>query len=103
MAIGQAQTGYAPVNGLSMYYEIHGAGLPLLRVHGTYMTIGVIGPIVARLAESRQVIAVEHQAHGHAADVDRPITYEQTADDTAALLDHVRVDAQTSTLRMMWA
>jgi pimeloyl-ACP methyl ester carboxylesterase len=86
------QTGYAPVNGLSMYYEIHGEGEPLLLLHGAYMTIDAMSPIVTGLAQSRQVIAVEQQGHGHTADVDRPITYEQMADDAAALLDHLRVD-----------
>jgi pimeloyl-ACP methyl ester carboxylesterase len=77
------KTGYAEVGDLRMYYEIHGQGEPLLFVHGAYMTIDT-SPIVPRLAESRQVIAVEQQGHGRTADADRPITYEGMADDTAA-------------------
>jgi len=92
MAGSDHQTGYAPVNGLSMYYEIHGDGPPLLLLHGAYMTIDMMGPIVPGLAESRQVIAVELQGHGHTADIDRPITYEQMADDAAALLRHLGID-----------
>jgi pimeloyl-ACP methyl ester carboxylesterase len=92
MTSTQPRTGYASVNGLSMYYEIHGTGAPLLLLHGAYMTIDAMGPIVPGLAESRQVIAVEQQGHGHTADIDRPITYEQMADDTAALLGHLHVD-----------
>jgi pimeloyl-ACP methyl ester carboxylesterase len=85
------QTGYAPVNGLHMYYEIHGAGRPVLLLHGAYMTIDLMGPLLQGLAEGRQVIAVEQQGHGHTADIDRPLTYEQMADDTAALLRHLEV------------
>ncbi|CAA9455702.1 MAG: Hydrolase, alpha/beta fold family [uncultured Rubrobacteraceae bacterium] len=92
MANAEAQTGYAPVNGLEMYYEVHGAGDPLVLLHGAYMTIGDTGPILTGLAEGRRVIAAEMQGHGRTADVDRPITYGQMADDVAALLGHLRVD-----------
>jgi pimeloyl-ACP methyl ester carboxylesterase len=86
-----AQRGYAPVNGLEMYYEIHGAGRPLVLLHGAYMTIDGFGTLLPALAATRQVIAVELQAHGHTADIDRPLTYEQMADDTAALLRHLDI------------
>lgn len=89
MASTTPQTGYAPVNGLNMYYEIHGAGQPLVLLHGAYMTIDQFGPLLPALAESRQVIAVEFQAHGHTADIDRPLSYQQMADDTAALIRHL--------------
>src|SRR5881398_2067599 len=88
----QTRTVYAPVNGLRMYYEIHGEGRPLILLHGAYMTIDTMGPILPGLAETRQVIAAEQQAHGHTADVDRPLTYEQMADDTAALARHLEID-----------
>ncbi|QIN84672.1 alpha/beta fold hydrolase [Rubrobacter tropicus] len=83
------QAGYAPVNGLEMYYEIHGTGEPLVLLHGAYMTVDAMGEILPGLAETRRVIAVELQGHGRTADVDRPITYEQMADDVAALLRHL--------------
>jgi pimeloyl-ACP methyl ester carboxylesterase len=83
---------YAEVNGLEMYYEIHGTGRPLVVLHGAYMTIGTMGEIVPSLAETRQVVAVELQGHGHTADVDRPLTYEQMADDVAALIRHLGTD-----------
>jgi pimeloyl-ACP methyl ester carboxylesterase len=83
---------YAEVNGLEMYYEIHGAGEPLVLLHGAYMIIDHFGEILPALAETRQVIAVELQAHGRTADIDRPITYEQMADDVAALLEHLEID-----------
>ncbi len=86
------QTGYAPVNGLEMYYEIHGEGEPLVVLHGAYMTVDAMGDIVPMLAESRKVIAVESQAHGRTADVDRPLTYEQMADDVAALIKHLGIE-----------
>jgi pimeloyl-ACP methyl ester carboxylesterase len=83
---------YAPVNELRMYYEIRGEGRPLLLLHGAYMTVEMMDPLLSRLAETRQVIVPEMQAHGRTADVDRPITYEQMADDTADLLRHLEID-----------
>lgn len=91
-------TGYAPVNGLSMYYEIHGAGdgVPLVVLHGAYQTgtaagIAGMGDFVAPLARSRRVIAPDLQGHGRTADIDRPIRYETLADDVAVLLDHLGI------------
>ncbi len=89
---GASKGNYAQVNGLNMYYEIHGTGQPLVLLHGANMTIGLMGEVVLALAETRQVIAVELQGHGHTADIDRPITYEGMADDTAALLRHLGID-----------
>jgi pimeloyl-ACP methyl ester carboxylesterase len=86
------ESGYAPVNGLNMYYEVHGTGPPLVLLHGAYFTADLMAPIVPGLAEFRRVIVPEMQAHGHTADVDRPITYEQMADDTAALIGHLGLD-----------
>jgi pimeloyl-ACP methyl ester carboxylesterase len=68
--------GYAPVNGLEMYYEIHGEGRPLVVLHGAYMTIDAMGEVLPALARTRQVIAAELQGHGRTADVDRPLTPE---------------------------
>jgi pimeloyl-ACP methyl ester carboxylesterase len=85
------QTGYAPVNGLQMYYEIHGRGEPLVLLHGAFGAIDLWGPILTTLAENHQVIAVEQQGHGHTADIDRPFSYEQMADDVAALMDHLAI------------
>jgi pimeloyl-ACP methyl ester carboxylesterase len=83
---------YAAVNGLEMYYEVHGIGDPLVVLHGAFMTIGAMGTIVTDLAETRQVVGVELQGHGHTADVDRPLSYEQMADDVAALLRHLDIE-----------
>jgi pimeloyl-ACP methyl ester carboxylesterase len=92
MATTQTQSGYAPLGDLSLYYEIHGEGRPLILLHGAYMTIDLMGPIVPGLAETRQVIAPEMQGHGRTADIDRPVTYEAMADDTAALIRHLGID-----------
>jgi pimeloyl-ACP methyl ester carboxylesterase len=85
-------TGYAPVNGLQLYYEVHGEGRPLVLLHGNLSTIGVdFGGIIPTLAKGRQVIGVEQQAHGHTADIDRPLRIRHWADDTAALLAHLGI------------
>jgi pimeloyl-ACP methyl ester carboxylesterase len=86
-------TGYAPVNGLRMWYELHGEGRPLVLLHGNLSTIGVdFGGIIPSLAKGRQVIGVEQQAHGHTADIDRPLSIQQWAADTAALLGHLGIE-----------
>ena len=84
---------YALVNGLNMYYEIHGSGRPLVLVHGGGSTIeSTFGRVLPYLAKTHQVIAVELQAHGHTKDIDRPLSFEQDADDVAALLKQLRVE-----------
>lgn len=89
------QTGYAPVNGLDLYYEIHGAGAPLILLHGGLSAIGDFGPALPALAATRQVIAVDLQAHGRTADADRPMRYESMADDIAALIAHLGLGTAT--------
>src|SRR5215471_10916928 len=87
------KTGYATVHSLRMYYEIHGTGHPLVLLHGALSTIDTdFGKILPALAKTRQVIAIEQQAHGHTADVDRPLSYEQMADDTAELLRQLHIE-----------
>ncbi len=89
---GVVQTGYAEVNGLSMYYEIHGTGEPLVVLHGSHMSIDMMGEIIGSFAKTRQVIAMEMQGHGRTADIaDRPFSYEQLADDVAALMAEIGV------------
>jgi pimeloyl-ACP methyl ester carboxylesterase len=83
---------YASVNGLDIYYEIHGnGGAPLIVLPGGFMTVQAIGALVPELAATRQVIGVELQGHGHTADIDRPLRYEMLADDIAALMEHLKI------------
>ena len=79
---------YASVNGLKMYYEIHGTGRPLVLLHGSFMS-AIFYPA---LAEGRQVMTVDLQGHGRTADIDRPFTFEQMADDVAALLKQLKIE-----------
>jgi pimeloyl-ACP methyl ester carboxylesterase len=73
MSNAPSQNGYAPVNGINLYYEIHGAGQPVVLLHGGLGAIQMFGQVLPMLAEGRQVIAVDLQAHGRTADVDRPM------------------------------
>jgi pimeloyl-ACP methyl ester carboxylesterase len=82
---------YADVNGINLYYETHGSGRPLVLLHGGLGSGVMLGPIVPRLAEHHQVIAVDLQGHGRTADVDRPITLETMGDDIGALIGHLGV------------
>jgi len=84
-------TGYAPVNGLKMYYEIHGEGEPVVMLHGAFMTITGWADWVKELSKTRKVIAVEMQGHGRTADIKRDMSFENLADDVAALLDHLKI------------
>lgn len=84
--------GYAPANGLTMYYEIHGSGEPVVVLHGAFMAITDDWRLwVNELAKTRKVIAVEMQGHGRTADIKRDITYENLADDVAGILDYLRI------------
>ena len=95
-ALGRTSGNYAEVNGLRMYYEIHGrshgATAPLVLLHGGGSTIlSTFGRILPELERTREVIAVELQAHGHTLDIDRPLSFEQDADDVAALLQRLGI------------
>lgn len=83
---------YAAVNGLDIYYEIHGSGEPLILLHGGVGAIEMFGEVLPLLVEGRQVIGVDLQAHGRTADIDRPMTFEAMADDVAALIEHLGLE-----------
>src|SRR5512138_3117879 len=84
---------YVQVNGLNMYYEIHGTGQPLVLLHGAFSAIGTsFDKMLPLLAKTRQVIAFELQAHGRTADIDRPLTIEGMADDVAAALQQLEIE-----------
>jgi pimeloyl-ACP methyl ester carboxylesterase len=87
-----AKSGYAPVNGLKLYYEAHGAGRPLILLHGGLGAGDMFTAILPSLAAGRQVITVDLQGHGRTADIDRPLTYEAMADDIAALVKHLGLE-----------
>lgn len=80
------QSGYASVDGLDVYYEVFGEGRPLVLVSGAFMTIELTAGLIDALAATRQVVAVEPQAHGHTANIDRPLRYESMADDLAGVI-----------------
>ena len=88
------QTGYAPVNGLQMYYEVHGSGgIPLLLLHGGFFNIDLqFGELLPSLATSRRVIAADFQGHGRTNDIDRPLTSANLASDVLGLLQHLGVE-----------
>ncbi len=89
-----AQTGYAPVNGLKMYYEIYGEGRSLVLLHGAFMTINTnFSQLIPELCKTRKVIAVELQGHGRTADINRPFSFENMADDVGALLKYLKTDS----------
>lgn len=86
------ETGYAPTNGISMYYEIYGTGAPLILIHGGGSTIQTtFGRIIPALAQKRQLIGVELQVHGRSGDRDAELSFAQDADDVAALMDHLEI------------
>lgn len=91
--MSQANKGsYASINGLEMYYEVHGKGQPLVLLHGGMTTIGDFAAMLPAFAQTRQVIASERQGHGHTADIDRPFTLEHMADETAELLRQLKIE-----------
>ena len=77
------------IHGMQMYYEVSGAGDPLIVLHGAYMNIPDMGAIIPALARTHRVYALELQGHGRTTDIDRPITYPNLADDVAAFIDSV--------------
>jgi pimeloyl-ACP methyl ester carboxylesterase len=88
----ESTSGFAPVNELALYYEIHGSGKPLVLIHGGISATEVFGTNLSRLAEARQVIAVHLQGHGRTRDINRPLRFESMADDIAALIRHLGLE-----------
>ncbi|HEX5153087.1 MAG TPA: alpha/beta hydrolase [Parafilimonas sp.] len=88
----RTQTGYTEVNGIKMYYEIHGEGKPLVLLHGGGSTIQTtFGNVLPMLAQKYKIIAVELQAHGHTSDRNAPETFQQDADDVTTLLQQLNI------------
>ncbi|HZQ52159.1 MAG TPA: alpha/beta hydrolase [Bryobacteraceae bacterium] len=90
-ACAAADSGYAPVDGLKMYYELHGTGQPLILIHGGLGSSDMFRAIIPDLSRKRQVIAVDLQAHGRTADIARALTYRSMADDIAALIHYLKI------------
>jgi pimeloyl-ACP methyl ester carboxylesterase len=86
---GKTVGDYADVNGIKLYYEIHGKGKPLVLLHGGLGAIEMFGPVLPELADHHQVIGVDLQGHGRTADIDRPLSLHFMADDIAALIKHI--------------
>ena len=92
-AIAQVPAGdRIEVNGIDTYYEVSGEGEPIIVLHGAHMNIDTMGGIIPALAKTRKVYVPEFQGHGRSADIDRPITYENLADDVAAFMDAVGLE-----------
>ena len=92
LAVAPAYAETARVNGMDIYYEVTGEGDPLVVLHGAYMTIPDMGEIIPMLAKTHKVIALEFQGHGRTEDIDRPITYENLADDVAGVMDALNIE-----------
>ncbi len=92
LAQAEAKGDRVEVNGMQIYYEVSGAGEPLVVLHGAYMNIESMGKIVEKLALTHKVYALEFQGHGRTTDIDRPITYPNLADDVAQFMDKVGLE-----------
>lgn len=89
-----SESGYAATNGIKTYYEVYGEGMPLVLLHGAYMTIGLNwSQLIPELSKTRKVIAVELQGHGHTEYSDRPLSLSTLASDVAGVLDHLKIDS----------
>lgn len=92
MSTNRPASGYAPVNGVEVYYELHGRGKPLVLLHGGFGSIEMFGPVLAALSEKRQVIGIDLQGHGRTLPFDRPMTFANLAADVAALITWLGCD-----------
>jgi pimeloyl-ACP methyl ester carboxylesterase len=83
------KSGYAPVNGVSVYYAVYGRGEPVVLLHGGFGAIEMFGPVLGQLAEHHQVIGIDLQGHGRTLPFDRPMSFEAMADDVAGVIKHL--------------
>jgi pimeloyl-ACP methyl ester carboxylesterase len=92
--IKPAESGYADVNGLKLYYEVYGLGKPIVLLHGSHMTIPLTwSHVIPLMAKDRKVIVTEMQGHGRTRDIARELSYEGMADDVSSLLKHLKIDS----------
>ena len=86
-----SEDGTVNIDGLEMYYQVHGEGEPLLLIHGGLMTIDAWGPILPALAENRKVYAIELEGHGRTVDLDRPLSMQQFAQDVSGFIEQMDI------------
>ncbi len=89
-----ADSGYAPVNGIKVYYEVYGEGRPIVLIHGAFMTIEMNwGKLIPELSKTRKVIAIELQGHGHTPYSDRKLDFATLASDVEGVMNHLKIDS----------
>lgn len=89
-----SSSGYAPVNGIKVYYEVYGEGKPIVLLHGAFMTIdGNWDQIIPELSKTRKVISIEFQGHGHTQFSDRKLSYAALASDVEGVMDYLKIDS----------
>lgn len=87
-------SGYAPVNGIKVYYEVYGKGTPIVLLHGAFYTIDMNwGEMIPELSKTRKVIALEMQGHGHTPYSDRKLSITTLASDVEAVMDYLKIDS----------
>ena len=92
--IKPSSSGYAPANGIKVYYEVYGEGTPIILIHGAFMTIaGNWGELIPELSKTRKVIAIEMQGHGHTQYSDRKLSDTMLASDVAGVMDYLKIDS----------
>ena len=92
--IKPSNSGYAPVNGIKVYYEVYGEGRPIILIHGAFFTIDMNwSQLIPELSKTRKVIAVELQGHGHTQYSDRKLSFPTLASDVAGVMDHLKIDS----------
>src|SRR5580692_1743879 len=92
--IKPSNSGYAPVNGINVYYEVYGEGRPLVLLHGAFYTIAMNwGELIPELSKTRKVIAIELQGHGHTPFSERKLDFATLASDVEGVMDHLKVDS----------
>ena len=87
-----SKSGYAPVNGVEVYYAVYGEGSPIILLHGGLMSGSSFAPIIDTLTEKHQVVTVDLQGHGHTLPFDRPMTFEAMADDVAGIITYLKLE-----------
>ena len=87
-------SGYVPVNGIKVYYEVYGEGRPIVLLHGAFYTIEMNwGQLIPELSKTRKVIAIELQGHGHSPYSERKMDFPTLASDVEGVMDHLKVDS----------